>query len=71
MTGGFIRFLNRKCARNSLGIFFIGGFPVTKALVVFAGQGYRADFRAVTTACTFCRVYVPGVLGDKRFKIVS
>jgi hypothetical protein len=61
--------LNRERTRNGLGVFFIDSLAVTEALVVFAGQGYRADVCTVTAAGTLGRVYVAGLLGDDSLKI--
>jgi hypothetical protein len=68
-AGGFIGFLNGKCARNGLSIFFIGRFAVTEPLVVFAGKGNRTDFRTVTAAGALGWIDVTGLLGDEGLEV--
>ncbi len=61
--------MNGKCTRDGLSVFFVGGFPVTKALVVFTGQGNGTDLRAIAAAGALCGVYIAGLLGDEGFEV--
>jgi hypothetical protein len=69
VAGGLVRFLDRKGAWNGLGIFFIRGLSVTEALVVFAGEGYRAHVGAVAARRADVRVYIAGLLFNIGFEI--
>jgi hypothetical protein len=58
-------------AGNSLGVFFVRGFPLGKLLVVFIIDFDGADLGALAAAGAFGNINIAGFLADAGFKIAG
>ena len=52
-----------------LGVFFIGGLALTKALIIFVREDYRTDFGTIAAGSTLVWVSIAGFLMKGDLKI--
>jgi hypothetical protein len=68
-TRCLVGLLNGKSAGDRLGVSFISGLAVTKALIIFIREGDRTDFGTIAAGSTLVRVNIAGFLMKGDLKI--